>query len=99
MRFWRGSSPGDRTILWLTPAPARQCNSLQRPQHRATGADARRGGFALLVLTAESERTDGVVLARQNVVHEAGLFQDRLGWRKAIALREDGCEEFSNIAG
>jgi predicted nucleotide-binding protein len=56
-------------------------------------------GFALLVLTAESERTDGVVLARQNVVHEAGLFQGRLGWRKAIVLREDGCEEFSNIAG
>ena len=28
-------------------------------------------GFALLVLTAESERTDGVVLARQKVVHEA----------------------------
>jgi hypothetical protein len=51
-------------------------------------------GFALLVLTAESERTDGVVLARQNVVHEAGLFQRRLGWRKAIVLREDGCEEF-----
>jgi len=56
-------------------------------------------GFALLVLTAESERTDGVVLTRQNVVHEAGLFQGWLGWRKAIALREDGCEEFSNIAG
>jgi predicted nucleotide-binding protein len=32
-------------------------------------------GFALLVLTAESEGTDGVVLASQNVVHEAGLFQ------------------------
>src|SRR2546426_6128911 len=58
-----------------------------------------RAGFALIVLTAESERTDAVVLARQNVVHEAGLFQGRLGWRKAIVLREDGCEEFSNIAG
>ncbi len=28
-------------------------------------------GFALLVLTAESDRTDGVVPARQNVVHGA----------------------------
>jgi predicted nucleotide-binding protein len=55
------------------------------------------GAFALLVLTAESERTDGVVLARQNVVHEAGLFQGRLGWRKAIVLREDGCEENSRF--
>src|SRR2546425_2314032 len=58
-----------------------------------------KAGFALIVLTAESERTDAVVLARQNVVHEAGLFQGRLGWRKAIVLREDGCEEFSNITG
>ena len=31
-------------------------------------------GFALLVLTAESERTDGVVLTRQNVIYEAGQF-------------------------
>jgi len=34
-----------------------------------------------------------------NVVHEAGLFQGRLGFTKAIVLLEDGCEEFSNIKG
>jgi predicted nucleotide-binding protein len=34
-----------------------------------------------------------------NVIHEAGLFQGRLGFAKAIVLLEDGCEEFSNIAG
>ena len=34
-----------------------------------------------------------------NVVHEAGLFQGRLGFEKAIILLEDGCEEFSNING
>lgn len=37
--------------------------------------------------------------ARLNVVHEAGLFQGRLGFRKAIVLLEEGCEEFSNIHG
>jgi predicted nucleotide-binding protein len=37
--------------------------------------------------------------ARLNVVHEAGLFQGRLGFKKAIILLEDGCEEFSNIHG
>jgi hypothetical protein len=26
-------------------------------------------------------------------------FQGRLGWTKAIVLLEEGCEEFSNIAG
>lgn len=55
--------------------------------------------IALLVLTAEDELKDGSVQARQNVVHEAGLFQGRLGWTRAIILMEEGCVEFSNIAG
>lgn len=56
-------------------------------------------GFAFLVMTAEDEQPDGKIRARENVVHEAGLFQGRLGFRKAIILLEDGCEEFSNILG
>jgi predicted nucleotide-binding protein len=34
-----------------------------------------------------------------NVVHEAGLFQGRLGFTRAIIMLEEGCEEFSNIEG
>jgi predicted nucleotide-binding protein len=56
-------------------------------------------GVAFLVLTAEDEKVDGVVTARQNVVHEAGLFQGRLGFTRAIVLLEEGCDEFSNIHG
>jgi predicted nucleotide-binding protein len=56
-------------------------------------------GIAFVVLTAEDEMTDGKERARQNVVHEAGLFQGRLGFSRAIVLLEDGCEEFSNIQG
>ena len=56
-------------------------------------------GIAFLVLTAEDERTDGAMVARQNVVHEAGLFQGRLDFTRAIVLLEEGCEEFSNIHG
>jgi len=55
--------------------------------------------FAFLVLTAEDEQADGRVQARQNVVHELGLFQGRLGFDRAIALIEDGCDEFANLAG
>ena len=56
--------------------------------------------IAFLVLTAEDERADGGKLqARMNVVHEAGLFQGRLGFTRAIILLEEGCEEFSNIEG
>jgi predicted nucleotide-binding protein len=56
-------------------------------------------GIAFLVLTAEDETADGRERARQNVVHEAGLFQGRLGFARAITLLEEGCEEFSNIHG
>lgn len=55
--------------------------------------------IAFLVLTAEDEQIDGTLRARENVVHEAGLFQGRLGFTKAIILIEEGCEEFSNIHG
>lgn len=55
--------------------------------------------FAFLIMTAEDERADGVKLARQNVIHEAGLFQGRLGFERAIILLEEGCEEFSNVHG
>ncbi|MGY3036152.1 putative nucleotide-binding protein [Bradyrhizobium sp. USDA 4354] len=54
---------------------------------------------ALLVMTAEDEMADGGIQARMNVVHEAGLFQGRLGFTKAILLLEDGCAEFSNVQG
>lgn len=55
--------------------------------------------IALIVLTAEDEQASGDLHARQNVIHEAGLFQGRLGFSKAIILLEEGCEQFSNIEG
>jgi hypothetical protein len=55
--------------------------------------------FAILVHTAEDEDSSGGMHARENVVHETGLFQGRLSFRRAIVLREDGCREFSNLAG
>jgi hypothetical protein len=55
--------------------------------------------IAFLVMTAEDEKADGKMQARMNVVHEAGLFQGRLGFSRAIVMLEEGCEEFSNIIG
>lgn len=55
--------------------------------------------IAFLIMTAEDEMADGEMQARMNVVHEAGLFQGRLGFTKAIVLLEEGCQEFSNIQG
>jgi predicted nucleotide-binding protein len=37
--------------------------------------------------------------ARENVIHEVGLFQGKLGFTKAIVVKENSCAEFSNIVG
>ena len=68
--------------------------SVERLQQMLSSA-----AIAFLVMTGEDEQNDGSSHARLNVVHEAGLFQGKLGFRRAIVLLEDGCEEFSNIAG
>jgi predicted nucleotide-binding protein len=56
-------------------------------------------GFAFLVMTGEDYHNDESLHARENVIHEVGLFQGRYGWRKAIILLEEDCGEFSNISG
>ena len=58
-----------------------------------------KSSFAILVMTGEDTASDGSMRVRQNVVHEAGLFQARLGFARAIVLLEKGAEEFSNIHG
>ena len=55
--------------------------------------------FAFLIMTAEDQHSDATAHARQNVVHEVGLFQGKLGPRRAIILLEQGCQEFTNIVG
>jgi predicted nucleotide-binding protein len=55
--------------------------------------------IAFLIMTGEDVQADGALHARLNVVHEAGLFQGRLGFTRAIVLLEEGCEGFSNIDG
>ena len=55
--------------------------------------------FAFLIMTAEDEHADATLHARENVVHEVGLFQGKLGMSRAIILKEDGCQVFSNLHG
>ncbi len=59
----------------------------------------KKSSIAFLVMTGEDETASGTLLARQNVVHEVGLFQGKLGFNRAIVLLEEETEEFSNIAG
>lgn len=55
--------------------------------------------FAILVLTGEDFMANNGIRARQNVIHEAGLFQGRLGFNRAIMIVEEGIENFSNVDG
>lgn len=55
--------------------------------------------FAVIVATGEDATADGGLRARQNVVHEIGLFQGRLGFEKVALLQQRGVEGFSNLAG
>ena len=58
-----------------------------------------KAAFAFIIMTAEDEHADATFHARSNVIHEAGLFQGKLGWNRAIVMLEEGCHEFSNIEG
>lgn len=55
--------------------------------------------FAFLIMTGENQHEDQSLHARENVIHEVGLFQGRLGFRRAIVLLEKDCSEFANIHG
>ena len=55
--------------------------------------------MAFIIMTGEDEHADNLLHARENVIHEAGLFQGRLGFKRAIVLLEEGCQDFSNIHG
>lgn len=59
---------------------------------------AKNASFALLVLTGE-DKTEHGLRARQNVIHECGLFQGRLGFHRALLLVEQGVELASNFDG
>jgi predicted nucleotide-binding protein len=55
--------------------------------------------MAFLVLTPEDRHANESMHARENVIHEVGLFQAKLGPMRAIVLLENGCERFSNLDG
>jgi predicted nucleotide-binding protein len=65
-------------------SPAGQ-STVDRPKEMLDNSN-----FALLVMTAEDEHADQSKHARENVIHQIGLFQGRLGFQKAIVLLEEG---------
>jgi predicted nucleotide-binding protein len=52
-----------------------------------------------MVLLKDISNKDDTIRARQNVIHEAGLFQGKLGFKKTILLMQEGVEGFTNVDG
>ncbi|MFI7006831.1 PfkB family carbohydrate kinase [Streptomyces sp. NPDC050145] len=63
-----------------------------RPVTEALTEYMDRCSFAVCVLTAEDATGDGQLVARQNVVHEIGLFQGYRGVDRVLVLVEEGCD-------
>jgi len=55
--------------------------------------------FAAILLTGDDMTRDGGRRARQNVIHEVGFFQGRLGRSKVVLIVEKGVEIPSNLSG
>ncbi len=54
---------------------------------------------AVLLLVGSDVMEGGARRGRQNVIHELGYFQGRLGWENAILVVEEGVEIPSNLDG
>lgn len=63
-----------------------------RPVTEALTEYMHRCSFAVCVLTAEDVTGDGHMVARQNVIHEIGLFQGHRGMDRVLVLVEEGCD-------
>ena len=53
--------------------------------------------IAVIVMTGDDYTSEGQLRARQNVIHEIGLFQGRYGFNRVIVFQQSDVEEFSNI--
>lgn len=61
--------------------------------------ESRKCYLAIIVMTGDDQFDDGDLRARENVLHEIGFFQGKLGLEKIILLHEEGVNIPSNIHG
>jgi hypothetical protein len=54
---------------------------------------------AVIVMTGDDSMRKGAHRVRENVMHEIGYFQGRLGLNRVVLLREDGVSMPSNLGG
>jgi predicted nucleotide-binding protein len=79
---------------WFDHVPPEGFGAAERLRRMVDGVAA-----AFLVVTLEDEHRGEDRLLRENVLHEIGLFQGRLGVNRAFILLEEGCEGFGSVSG
>lgn len=59
----------------------------------------KKASFAILILTNEDEMVNGIFRSRQNVIHELGFSQAKLGRKNTLVVIEENVDWPSNIQG
>ena len=93
-RAWPKQAQGAATGLpakrsWAKNDYIRVRQSCGEPVVRVLQAMLHQATFAVLDRTAEDKTAEASKRARQNVIHEAGLFQGQLGFPRAILLQQN----------
>ena len=84
--------------LGLSTLELAQEASLGRSVLQKLDEESSKCGYAVIVMTGDDVEGE-IVKARENVMHEVGFFQGKLGLRNTILLHEEGVNIPSNIHG
>lgn len=84
----------DLQTLELAQEPNQGRTVLQKLDQESSRCD-----FAVIVMTGDDTDSAGNVRARENVMHEIGYFQGKLGMKAVCLLHEEGTNIPSNIHG
>lgn len=61
--------------------------------------DTEECAFAIIVLTSDDDAKAGSPRSREKISHEIGYCQGTFGRENVLVLKQDGVEEFSDLAG
>jgi hypothetical protein len=98
-RLWLEVQPYIERDVGLKTIELAQQPNLGRHLLIKLDEESRKCDSAVIVMTGDDLTADGDVIARQNVMHEIGFFQARLGLSRVCLLHEEGVGIPSNLHG
>jgi len=88
----------EKDLHYSTIELAQQPN-LGRSVLQKLNEEANKCNTAIILMTGDDALENGEIRARENVLHEIGFFQGKLGLEKVVLLHEEGVNIPSNIHG